>query len=103
MSKNQTNVPKLNKNIFPYDFYLAYWIDTTSKSEWENLETAKFYKPSVCVTTGWLISTKNNSHTFVSDIGFDETNQIINECGSATTIPTPNIIKLVKIKEIIND
>ena len=45
-----------------------YWIDINSTCTWENLKTIDNYLPTTCITTGWLVSTKNNCHKFVSDI-----------------------------------
>jgi len=95
--KSKTKLPTINKNNFPYKFYLAYWIDTNSTSTWENLESIKRNVPSICITTGWLVSTNNNSHTFVGDVGFNDDGSI-NECGNTTCIPSQNIIKLKRIK-----
>ena len=95
--KSKIILPEINKDNFPYKFYLAYWIDTNSTSTWENLEQIKRSKPSICVTSGWLISTNNNSHTFVGDVSFNEDGSI-GDCGNTTCIPSQNIIKLTKIR-----
>ena len=63
----------------------------------ENIKTIKNYKPSICISTGWLVSTNNNSHTFVSDVNFND-DGTIGDCGNTTTIPSVNIIKLTKIR-----
>ena len=97
--KLKIKIPELNKKVFPYNFYLAHWIDCNSNSVWENLEEIKRNKPTVCVATGWLVSTNNNSHTFVSDVSF-EPDGSIGECGCSTTIPSVNILKLTKIRII---
>ena len=39
--KSKITLPEINKDNFPYKFYLAYWIDTNSTSTWENLEHIK--------------------------------------------------------------
>lgn len=100
MLKEKTNYPRLTKKIFPYNFYLAYWIDTNSNSSWESLDFIKNSKPSICITAGWLVSKKNNCYRFVADISFDENNEAITDCANSTTIPTYNIIKLIKIKVV---
>ena len=93
--KSKIVIPKLTKKLFPYNFYLAHWIDTNSSCTWESIKTIKNYKPSICISTGWLVSTNNNSHTFVSDVNFND-DGTIGDCGNTTTIPSVNIIKLHK-------
>lgn len=95
--KSKPKIPKINKKQFPYKFCLAYWIDTNSSSTWENLESIKKSIPSICITTGWLVSTDNNSHTFIGDLSFNDDGSI-SECGNTTCIPSQNIIKLKRIK-----
>lgn len=95
--KSKIKIPKLTKNIFPYDFYVAHWIDINSNCTWENIHTVKQYIPTVCISTGWLVGTENGCHKFVSDINFDD-ETTLGECGNTTTIPTQNIIKLKKVK-----
>lgn len=90
-------LPKLNKKNFNYSFYLVYWIDINSTCTWENLKTIDNYLPTTCITTGWLVSTKNNCHKFVSDISFEDNGTVI-EVGNTTTIPNQNIIKMKKVK-----
>ena len=95
--KSKIKIHKLTKKIFPYSFYLAHWIDCNSTCSCESLKSIKNFKPTICISTGWLVSTNNNSHTFVSDVNFDE-DGTIGDCGNTTTIPTVNIIKLTKIR-----
>ena len=95
--KSKIKLPQLNKKDWPYKFYLAHWYDTNSTCSWETIKTIKNYKPSICISTGWLVSTNNNSHTFVSDVNFND-DGTIGDCGNTTTIPSVNIIKLTKIR-----
>ena len=95
--KSKIIIPQLNKKIFPYSFYLTHWIDCNSTAVWETLEEIKRNKPCVCLSAGWLVSIENNSHTFVSDVSF-EPDGSLGDCGSSTTIPSDNIIKLTKIR-----
>ncbi len=90
-------LPKLNKKNFNYSFYLVYWTDINSTCTWENLKTIDNYLPTTCISTGWLVSTKNNCHKFVSDISFEDNGSVI-EVGNTTTIPNQNIIKMKKVK-----
>lgn len=95
--KSKIKLPKLTKKTFPYDFYVAHWIDINSNCTWENINTIKQYLPTICISVGWLVSTDNDCYKFVSDINFDD-ETTIGDGGNTTTIPSQNIIKLKKIK-----
>ena len=89
-------LPKITIKNFPYKYYLTYWVDINSTCTWENLKTIDNYLPTICISTGWLVSTKNNCHKFVSDISFED-DGAVNEVGNTTTIPNQNIIKMKRI------
>lgn len=88
---------KIPRIKIPYKFYKVFWIDTNSNANWESLEQIKKNTPSLCVTTGWLVSKENNCHTFISDFGISEDGEI-DDGGNSTTIPSVNIIKLKQIR-----
>ncbi|MEK9566280.1 MAG: hypothetical protein VW125_04185 [Flavobacteriaceae bacterium] len=79
------------------DFYMCWWLDINADSSWLSQEKAKSTKPTICLSTGWLISTKNNCHRIASDYNFAEDGSL-DDIGGVTTIPTRNIIKLKRIK-----
>ena len=55
-----------------YKFYKCYWRDIISSENWEDLYSIKKSKPAICITMGWLISTKNNNFVFVADVSFND-------------------------------
>ena len=81
MKKKKVILPEIQDSDFPYKFYQCYWKDIQSDSAWNNLKTIKKFEPAVCITMGWLISTKNQNYVFISDINFNE-DGFINEGGN---------------------
>ena len=95
--KSKITIPKLTKKLFPYNFYLAHWIDTNSSCTWESIKTIKNYKPSICISTGWLIKADKDVHIIVSDVNFNDDGSL-GDVGNITTMPSSNVIKIRKIK-----
>ena len=79
------------------DYYFCWWLDINSDASWLTQDKAKTTKPTICLSTGWLISTNNNCHRIASDYNFND-DGTLGDIGGVTTIPTRNVIKLTKIK-----
>lgn len=97
MINKKVQLPQIEVSDFPYKFYQCYWKDIQSDSSWNTLKVIKKFQPAICITMGWLISTKNQNFVFVSDINFNE-DGLISEGGNSTVIPKTNILKLKEIK-----
>lgn len=97
MKTKKINLPDLDKEDFPYKFYKCWWSDIISDSSWNTLSHIKKSKPAVCISMGWLISTKNKKYVFIGDISFND-DGTVNEGGNSTVIPKSNVLKLQEIK-----
>jgi hypothetical protein len=97
MRKKKEVLPDIQESDFPYKFYMCWWSDICSSSQWDILQNLKKSKPAVCITMGWLISTKNKNYVFIGDINFNDDGSV-NEGGNTTVIPKSNILKLKEIK-----
>ena len=97
--KNKLILPDIDETDFPYKFYKCWWSDICSSSNWDSLNHLKKSKPAICITMGWLISTKNNNYVFVADVSFND-DETITQGGNATVIPKTNVLKLKEIKNI---
>jgi|TARA_B100001939_G_scaffold347087_1_gene367653 hypothetical protein len=97
MKTKKINLPDLDKEDFPYKFYKCWWSDIISDSSWNSLTHIEKSKPAVCITMGWLISTKNKKYVFIGDISFSD-DGTVNEGGNSTVIPKSNVLKLQEIK-----
>ena len=97
MRKKNIILPEIDEYDFPYKFYKCYWKDIISSENWEDIKTIQKSKPAICITMGWLISTKNNNYVFIGDVSFND-DETITQGGNATTIPKSNILKLKEIK-----
>ena len=97
--KAKVKLPDIDEYDFPYKFYKCYWRDIISSENWEDLYSIKKSKPAICITMGWLISTKNNNFVFVADVSFND-DETISQGGNSTVIPKTNILKLKEIKNI---
>ena len=97
MKKKKVILPDIQESEFPYKFYKCWWSDICSSSHWDILQNLKKSKPAVCITMGWLISTKNRNYVFIGDINFNDDGSV-NEGGNSTVIPKSNILKLKEIK-----
>jgi len=95
--KNKIKLPELEDADFPYKFYMCYWSDIISCSNWASLPDIKKSKTAVCITMGWLIHTSKEKYVFIGDINFND-DGTINEGGNSTVIPKSNILKLKEIK-----
>ena len=62
--KTKIKLPDIDEDDFPYKFYKCWWSDIISCENWEDLSTIKKSKPAICITMGWLISTKNSNYIF---------------------------------------
>jgi len=97
MKKKKLILPDVQESEFPYKFYKCWWSDICSTSHWDNLSNLKKSKPAVCITMGWLISTKKQNYVFIGDVNFND-DGTVNEGGNTTVIPKSNILKLKEIK-----
>ena len=52
---NTINIRDLKKKLLKSKFVLIWWSDINSDSSWVSLEKAKSSKPTICMSTGWLI------------------------------------------------
>jgi hypothetical protein len=95
--KTKIKLPTIDEYDFPYKFYMCWWSDIVSDSQWSNIPQLKKSKTAVCITMGWLLSTNKNTYVFIGDVNFNE-DGTINEGGNSTVIPKSNILKLMEIK-----
>jgi hypothetical protein len=90
-------LPKLNKKTLNADFVQLWWSDINSDAGWQHLGSAIKSKPTICVSTGWLIKNSGGIHILAADLNFDDDGAIA-DVGNVTTIPSSNVIKIIKIK-----
>lgn len=90
-------LPEINTKVINAKFVMCWWIDINSDASWTTLEKAKQSKPTICVSTGWLINEDKNTHILCGDINFEDDGTLA-DVGNVTTIPTVNIIKKKVIK-----
>lgn len=95
--KKKINLPILNKKTLDADFVQLWWSDINSDAGWQHLNAAEKSKPTICVSTGWLIKSSGGIHIIAADLNFDD-DGLVADVGNVTTIPTNNVIKIVKIK-----
>lgn len=91
------NLPFVTKKVLDADYVQVTWEDINSNSAWLKLEEARASKPTVCISTGWLIREDKEEHVIVADVNFEETGHL-GDVGNITTIPTKNVLKVKKIK-----
>lgn len=94
---NTINIRDLNKKILKSKFVLIWWSDINSDSSWVSLEKAKSSKPTICMSTGWLIKQNKDVHILCNDVNFND-DGTLGDVGNVTTIPSVNVIKIVNIK-----
>ena len=94
---NTINIRDLNKKILKSKFVLIWWSDINSDSSWVSLEKAKSSKPTICMSTGWLIKNNKDVHILCNDVNFNE-DGTLGDVGNVTTIPSVNVIKIVNVK-----
>jgi hypothetical protein len=94
---NTINIRDLNKKILKSKFVLIWWSDINSDSSWVSLEKAKSSKPTICMSTGWLIKNNKDVHVICNDVNFNE-DGTLGDVGNVTTIPSVNVIKIVNVK-----
>ncbi|WMM94946.1 hypothetical protein HTVC168P_gp16 [Pelagibacter phage HTVC168P] len=94
---NTINIRDLNKKILKSKFVLIWWSDINSDSSWVSLEKAKSSKPTICMSTGWLIKNNKDVHIICNDVNFNE-DGTLGDVGNVTTIPSVNVIKIVNVK-----
>jgi hypothetical protein len=90
-------LPEIDKSTFPHEYVQVWWSDINSDASWLSEEKARQSKPTVCVSTGWLLSKKRRVHILCADINFND-DGTVGDVGNVTTIPTCNVIKVRKIK-----
>ena len=91
------NLPIVTKKILDADYVQVWWEDINSNSAWLKLEEARASKPTVCISTGWLIREDKEEHIIVADVNFED-NGHLGDVGNITTIPSKNVLKVKKIK-----
>lgn len=94
---NIINIRQLNKKILKSKFVLVWWSDINSDSSWVSLEKAKASKPTICMSTGWLVKQDKDVHILCNDVNFND-DGTLGDVGNVTTIPSVNVIKIVNIK-----
>ena len=94
---NTINIRHLNKKILKSKFVLVWWSDINSDSSWVSLEKAKASKPTICMSTGWLVKQNKDVHILCNDVNFND-DGTLGDVGNVTTIPSVNVIKIVNIK-----
>lgn len=94
---NTINIRQLNKKILKSKFVLVWWSDINSDSSWVSLEKAKASKPTICMSTGWLVKQDKDVHILCNDVNFND-DGTLGDVGNVTTIPSVNVIKIVNIK-----
>lgn len=78
-------------------FKIVWWKDINSDASWQTFEAAKKSKPTICVSTGWLLRKDKDVVIICSDFNYDEDGKI-DDVGNVTTIPTCNILSMRDIK-----
>ena len=58
----------------------------------ENFKDALNSKPTICISTGWLIKEDKDVHILVADVNFED-NGTLGDVGNITTIPSSNVLK----------
>ena len=96
MKKKKIILPEVQENDFPYKFYKCWWKDIISSEDWQDISIIQKSQPAICITMGWLISSKQN-YVFIGDITFNDDGSIT-QGGNSTTIPKSNVLKLKEIK-----
>ena len=79
-------LPHVTKKILNADYVQLTWSDINSDSSWKTLKDAMNSKPTICISTGWLIKEDKDVHILVADVG------------NITTIPSSNVLKKKKIR-----
>ena len=50
--KSKIKLPQIDPDDFPYKFYMCWWKDICSSSNWENLNAIKKSQVAICITMG---------------------------------------------------
>ena len=90
-------LPYVTKKILNADYVQLTWSDINSDSSWKTLKDALNSKPTICISTGWLIKEDKDVHILVADVNFED-NGTLADVGNITTIPSSNVLKKKKIK-----
>ena len=91
------HLPIVTKKILDASYVQIWWEDINSNPAWLKLEEAKSSKPTVCISTGWLIREDREEHIVVADVNFED-NGTLGDVGGITTIPSKNVLKIKRIK-----
>ena len=90
-------LPHVTKKILNADYVQLTWSDINSDSSWKTLKDALNSKPTICISTGWLIKEDKDVHILVADVNFED-NGTLGDVGNITTIPSSNVLKKKKIR-----
>jgi|TARA_B110000977_G_C10823211_1_gene395070 hypothetical protein len=91
------HLPIVTKKLLDADYVQVWWEDINSNAAWLKLEEAKASKPTVCISTGWLVREDKEEHIVVADVNFED-NGSLGDVGGITTIPSKNVLKIKRIK-----
>lgn len=81
----------------PYKLVQVSWVDISSDSSWRALDEVLKENLPRCLSTGYLVSEKDDVIRLVSDFIFNDDGTIY-ECGSSTLIPK-SVVQ--EIKEVL--
>ena len=88
-------LPHVTKKILNADYVQLTWSDINSDSS-KTLKDALNSKPTICISTGWLIKENKDVHILVADVNFED-NGTLGDVKRAT-IPSSNVLKKKKIR-----
>ena len=97
MKKQKNKLPVVDKNDFPYELAMVYWEDIVGESGWSDITEIKKSTTAICCSFGWLVKNNDNTTVVMSDFIFEDNNKI-KTGGGYNTIPTKNVLKIIKIK-----
>lgn len=79
------------------DLVLCWWEDINTDPNWVDIKEAELNKPTICISSGWIISSDEGCYRIAADFNFDSEKEI-EDCSGVTTIPICNVIQLIKIE-----
>ncbi len=89
----------LSNNPLKYKFVLVVWEDANSDSSWNELSTIEAMLPTICLSTGFIITQSEDAMVLASDFTTDLKNgdYAVCEAGNTMVIPSKNVLKIVQI------
>ena len=89
---------RAKREIDKYPMVEVHWVDITSDSGWQSIESFKKARLAPCVTKGHLVSQSKGLTRIFGDYALkNETSGEIDEIGNATLIPNSVISKIKKL------